>query len=189
MADKVIKSFALKDLKCSLPESGQYPEKETGTSGKEYIGLPKYEYEPLKESLQEKGYVPEEFDYIVATSSGEILYGGRRVWLMQKDMGMNQDTMIDCEIMEKQDFYDEMKARMLANVNPNLLRRKDKDGKTIMPTARVKPKQYFEQHKGYQNLRKLGKKRGWKKPYNLDHFVLSNGLTLKQQRDILDKED
>ena len=187
MADKVIKAFALKDLKCSLPESGQYPEKETGTSGKEYIGLPKYEYEPLKKSLQEKGYVPEEFDYIVATSSGDVLYGGRRVWLMQKDMGMDQETMIDCEIWEKQEFLDEMKSRILANVNPNLIKRKDKDGKTIMPTAKVKRKTQ-EQHKGYQDLRKLGKKRGWKRPYNLDDFVLSNGRTLKEQRELNDKD-
>lgn len=182
MAKKAIKAFALKDLKCSLPDSGQFPEKETGTSGKEYIGLPLYEYEPLKKSLQDKGYKPEEYDYIVATSDGKVLWGGRRVWLMQKDMGLDQDQMIDCEIWEKQEWLDELKKSMLANVNPSLFVTKDKDGKKVMPTAKLT---MGPDHKGYQNLRKLHK--NMKMPYNLDDFVLSNGLTLKKQRELNDK--
>ena len=187
MAKKAIKAFALKDLKCSLPDSGQYAEKETGSSGEVYIGLPKYEYEPLKKSLQEKGYKPEDFDYIATTSSGDVLYGGRRVWLMQKDMGMDQETMIDCEIWEKQEFLDELKSRIRANVNPNLFPTKDKDGKKVLPTAKVHTKKLYSQHKGYKALRDYGKKKGWKRPYNLDDFVLSNGLTLKEQRELNDK--
>ena len=182
MAKKVIKSFALKDLKCSLPDSGQFPEKETGTSGKEYVGLPPYEYKPLKKSLQDKGYKPEDYDYIVATSDGNVLWGGRRVWLMQKDMGLDQDQMIDCEIWEKQDWLDELKKAMTANVNPNLFRTKDKDGKKVMPTAKLT---MGPDHKGYQNLRKYQK--NMTMPYNLDDFVLSNGLTLKEQRELNDK--
>ena len=189
MADKPIKAFALTDLKCSLPDSGQFAEKETGKSGKEYIGLPPYEYAPLKESLQEKGYKPEDYDYITATSSGKVLWGGRRVWLMQKDMDMDQDTMIDCEIWEEQEFQDVLKAKIRENVNPLLFASKDKDGKRVLPIAKVHTKKLYNQHKGYQNLRKLGKKKGWKRPYNLDDFKLSNGLTLKEQRDLNDKED
>ena len=55
--------------------------------------MPLYGYKPLKESLQEKGYKPEDFDYICVADISNVdgkknlKWGGRRVWLMQKDMG------------------------------------------------------------------------------------------------------
>lgn len=185
MAKKAIKAFALKDLKCSLPDSGQFPEKEIGDSGKEYMGLPLYEYKPLKESLQEKGYKPEDFDYITATSDGKVLWGGRRVWLMQKDMGLDQEQMIDCEIWEEKEFYAELTKTMNANVNPNLFPSKDKDGKKVYPTAQTTAP---PDHKGYKALRDYQKKKGMKMPYNLDDYVCEDGRTLKQVREDRDKE-
>ena len=173
MADKVIKSFALKDLQCSIPEGGQYPEKETGTSGKEYIGLPPYEYEPLKGSLQEHGYDPEAYDYIVATSEGKVLYGGRRVWLMQKDMNMDQETMIDCEIWTQLEFMSDLRKRMNHNINPNLFSKRDSKGNIIPATAVTKRKQ---DKVGFANMKERHKNKA--KPYSLDDYVLENGTKL-----------
>ena len=173
MADKVIKSFALKNLQCSIPEGGQYPEMETGTSGKEYIGLPPYEYEPLQSSLQEHGYDPESFDYIVATSEGKVLYGGRRVWLMQNEMGLDQETMIDCEIWTQEEFMAELKKRMNHNVNPNLFSKRSADGTITPATALIKRKLYKA---GFPNMKERHKSKP--KPYSIDDYVLENGTKL-----------
>ena len=80
---KEIKSFKLKDLKITVPKDGQW---ENMT----------YDYSPVKSSLKEKGYKPEEFNYICADVDGNVMYGARRVWLMQNDMDMDQETDIDC---------------------------------------------------------------------------------------------
>ena len=73
---KAKKTFKLSELTCTIPDSGQYPESETGTDGTVYVGLPPYEYSGLKGSLEDKGYVPEEFDYIAADVDGNVFYGG-----------------------------------------------------------------------------------------------------------------
>ena len=62
---KAKKSFKLSDLSCSIPDSGQYEEKSVGTSGKEYLGLPLYEYSGLKSSLVAKGYKPDDCTAVV----------------------------------------------------------------------------------------------------------------------------
>lgn len=107
------KTFKLSELICTIPDSGQYPESETGTDGTVYEGLPPYEYSGLKSSLEDKGYVPEEFDYIAADVDGNVFYGGRRVWLMQKDMELSGDTDIEVEVWVEQEFFDDMASRIL----------------------------------------------------------------------------
>lgn len=173
MADKVIKSFALKNLQCSIPEGGQYPEKEIGTSGKEYVGLPLYEYEPLQSSLQEHGYDPESYDYIVATSEGKVLYGGRRVWLMQNEMSLDQETMIDCEIWTEKEFIADLKQKMSHNVNPNLFSTRDADGNIQPAKALVTRK---SDKAGFSNMKERHKAKP--KPYSIDSYVLENGTKL-----------
>ena len=110
---KAKKTFKLSELTCTVPDSGQYPESETGTDGTVYVGLPPYEYSGLRGSLEDKGYVPEEFDYIAADVDGNVFYGGRRVWLMQKDMELSGDTDIEVEVWTKQEFFDDMASRIL----------------------------------------------------------------------------
>jgi|TARA_R110000824_G_scaffold388698_1_gene584352 hypothetical protein len=110
---KARKIFKLSELTCTVPESGQYPESETGTDGTKYVGLPPYEYEGLKSSLEDKGYVPDEYDFIAADVDGNVLYGGRRVWLMQTDMALSGDSPIEVEVMTKQEFFDELADRIL----------------------------------------------------------------------------
>ena len=107
------KTFKLSELQCTIPDSGQYPEKETGKSGKEYKGLDPYNYDVLKGSLDELGYVPDQFDFICADENGKVMYGSRRVWLMQKDMEWAGDTDIEVEVMTLEELYKDLGDRIL----------------------------------------------------------------------------
>ena len=147
---KAIKSFKLSDLSCSIPDSGQYEEKSVGSSGKEYIGLPPYAYEGLKASLVAKGYKPEQYDYIVCTDAGKVLYGGRRVWLMQKDMGLDQSTMVECEIWTEKEFGLDLRAKM--GLTDNMVAKKDKKGEWIEPVQKTVNSLKSADVKGYPNL-------------------------------------
>jgi len=96
---KEIKNFKLSELTCTVPASGQYE------------NLP-YDYADLKQSLIDKGYKPEDYDYIAVQADGKVLYGGRRVWLMQKDMSMDQNTEVACEIWTRAEFDASLVARL-----------------------------------------------------------------------------
>ena len=93
-----IKKYKLKDLHTGMPSNGHW-----GIS-KELYGED-YDYAPLKKSLVDKGYLPEKYDYICVDDASDVdgkknvKYGGRRVWLMQNDMSMDQETEIDCQVM------------------------------------------------------------------------------------------
>lgn len=115
---KEIKSFKLKDLKITVPKDGQW---ENMT----------YDYSPVKSSLKEKGYKPEECNYICADVDGNVMYGARRVWLMQNDMDMDQETDIDCEIMTKKELFDDLCSRMNADMKGRRTLKDKKTGKMI----------------------------------------------------------
>lgn len=96
---KEIKNFKLSELTCTVPKTGQYEH------------MP-YEYEGLKKSLQDEGYKPDKYDYIACTSDGNVLYGGRRVWLMKEDMSMDQSTEVACEIWTLKEFEVSIASRL-----------------------------------------------------------------------------
>mgnify|MGYP003666780821 CR=1 FL=1 len=93
-----IKKYKLKDLHTGIPNNGHW-----GIS-KELTGED-FNYAPLKSSLVDEGYKPEKYDYICVDdisnvdNKKNVKYGGRRIWLMQNDMSMDQETEIDCEVM------------------------------------------------------------------------------------------
>ena len=58
---KEVKNFKLSDLKITVPKSGQWE------------GMEAYPYAPLKSSLKDKGYKPEEYDYICADTDGNVV--------------------------------------------------------------------------------------------------------------------
>jgi len=147
---KAKKSFKLSDLSCSIPDSGQYEEKSVGTSGKEYLGLPLYEYSGLKDSLVDKGYKPDEYDYIACTDAGKVLYGGRRVWLMQKDMGLDQSTMVECEIWTQREFMLDLRARM--GITDSMVCKKNSDDEWVEPPSKSTASLSIADVKGYPNL-------------------------------------
>ena len=146
---KAKKTFKLSELVCTVPDSGQYPESETGTDGTVYVGLPPYAYGDLKSSLEDKGYVPEEFDYIAADVDGNVLYGGRRVWLMQKDMEISGDTDIEVEVWTQQEHFDDMASRILDKGSMPTL----EDDGSITPAVNTQvpvdwdPSVFIEEHK------------------------------------------
>lgn len=107
---KEIKNFKLSELTCTVPKTGQYE------------GLP-YEYEGLKKSLQDEGYKPENYDYVACTIDGKVLYGGRRIWLMQEDMSMDQNTEIACEIWTLKEFEASIVSRL--NVSDYMAKKED----------------------------------------------------------------
>lgn len=147
---KVKQSFRLSDLSCSIPDSGQYEAKSIGASGKEYVGLPPYEYSGLKASLVAKGYKPEQYDYIACTDAGKVLYGGRRVWLMQKDMGLDQSTMVECEIWTQREFMLDLRAKM--GLTADMVAHKDSDGNWMEPVSKSTASLSIADVKGYPNL-------------------------------------
>ena len=147
---KTIKSFKLSDLSCSIPDGGQYEEKSIGASGKEYLGLPLYEYSGLKASLIAKGYKPDEYDYIACTDAGKVLYGGRRVWLMQKDMGLDQSTMVECEIWTQREFMLDLRAKM--GITDNMVAKKNSDDEWVEPPSKSTASLSVADIKGYPNL-------------------------------------
>ena len=107
---KEIKNFKLSELTCTVPKTGQYE------------GLP-YEYEGLKKSLQDEGYKPDKYDYVACTSDGNVLYGGRRIWLMKEDMSMDQSTEVACEIWTVKEFEASIVERL--NVSDFMITKKD----------------------------------------------------------------
>ena len=117
-----IKKFKLKDLKITVPSSGQWE------------GMDAYPYPPLKESLQKDGYKPESYDYICADNDGNVMYGSRRVWLMKNDMSMDQETEVDCEIMTKSELFADINKK-LNNDMKGMIAKKDEDGKMIPPKS------------------------------------------------------
>jgi len=140
---KEIKNFKLSELTCTVPEKGQYE------------NLP-YDYTDLKQSLIDKGYKPEDFDYIAVQADGKVLYGGRRVWLMQKDMSMDQSTEVACEIWTRAEFDASLVGRILsksADFHPT----KDSKGKVVPPKLTRVPNSPLEG--GYKNLVKFHKKK------------------------------
>ena len=63
--------------------------------------------------LEELGYVPDQFDFICADENGKVMYGSRRVWLMQKDMEWAGDTDIEVEVMTLEELYKDLGDRIL----------------------------------------------------------------------------
>jgi len=120
---KEIKSFKLKDLKITVPKDGQWE------------NLP-YDYSPVKSSLEDKGYKPEEFNYICADINGKVMYGSRRVWLMQNDMSMDQEADIDCEIMTSKELFSDLCAKMNADMEGRRTLKDKKTGKMVPATTR-----------------------------------------------------
>jgi hypothetical protein len=164
---KVKQSFKLSDLSCSIPDSGQYELKSIGTSGKEYLGLPPYDYSGLKTSLVAKGYKPEQYDYIACTNAGKVLYGGRRVWLMQKDMGLDQSTMVECEIWTQREFMLDLRAKM--GITDSMVSQKDKDGNWVEPVSKSTASLSVADVKGYPNLKAYHKKKADISGYPYDY--------------------
>jgi hypothetical protein len=160
------KTFKLSELKQTLPDSGQFPEQEVGDSGKVYQGLKPYDYSDLKASLEAKGYKPEDFDYITADENGNVKYGGRRVWLMQKDMEWDDNTEIEVELMTASEMMADLQKRMTPDAKPT----RASDG-TITP-----PKQKLEvpARHSYPNLVKFHKKRSDIEGYTYD-YVSADG--------------
>ena len=66
----------------------------------------------MKDSLLEKGYVPDEYDYIASNAEGTVKYGSRRVWLMQNDMGMDQETEVACEVWTDAEWEKEQCSKL-----------------------------------------------------------------------------
>jgi len=150
---KEVKKFKLKDLKITVPSSGQWE------------GLEDYPYPPLKESLQKEGYKPETYDYICSDNDGNVMYGSRRVWLMKNDMNMDQETEVDCEIMSKDELFAELNAKLNKDLE-GVVAKKDEDGK--MST----PKEMYTSHttkSGLDALKKYHKKKANIEGYPYDY--------------------
>ena len=160
------KTFKLNELKQSLPDSGQFPEQEIGDSGKVYQGLKPYDYSDLKASLEAKGYVPEEFDYITADENGNVMYGGRRVWLMQKDMKWSDDAEIEVEVMTKAELMESLMKRM----NTDAWAKRDADGNITPPKQKLE----IAPRHSYPNLVKFHKKKADIEGYTYD-YVSADG--------------
>ena len=160
------KTFKISELKQTIPDSGQFPEQEVGDSGKVYQGLKPYEYADLKASLEAKGYVPEEFDYITADEDGNVMYGGRRVWLMQKDIDWDDDKEIEVEIMTKS----EMMASLIKRMNTDAFATRDSDGNITPP----KQKLMIPAKHSYPNLVEFHKRRSNIEGYTYD-YVSADG--------------
>lgn len=107
------KTMKLRDLQCSIPESGQYASSYTGADGIELEGLPSYEYGELKTSLEEHGYDPVQFSHIAVLEGDKVCHGGHRTWLMQKDMELPGDTDIEVEVYTRVEFYKECADKIL----------------------------------------------------------------------------
>ena len=135
---KEVRNFKLSDLNCAVPDSGQYE------------GLT-YEYAGLKKSLKDEGYKPDKYDYIAVTDAGKVLYGGRRVWLMQKDMSMDQSTEVACEIWLEKEFKDDLIAKL--DVGDYMAKKRAK-GMTL-PKKKIVPPHV----KGYSALQDYHKKK------------------------------
>ena len=61
----------------------------------------RYNYAPLKQSLEDDGYAPEKHSYIHIKEDGTVLNGNRRTHLMQKELSMDQDEEVECEVKTK----------------------------------------------------------------------------------------
>jgi len=133
---KEVKNFKLSDLNCTVPSSGQYP------------GLT-YEYDGLKKSLQDEGYKPDKYDYIATTDAGKVLFGGRRVWLMQNKMSLDQSIEVACEIWTEKEFKENLIAKL--NIG-DYMAKKTKDG--IIPPKKAVAAPMI---KGYEGLKKFHK--------------------------------
>jgi len=118
-----VKNFKLSELKITIPDKGQWE------------GMEAYPYAPIKASLKDKGYKPEDYNYICADTNGNVMYGSRRVWLMQKDMDMDQSTEIACEIMTKSELFAELNKKLNDDIK-DLLPTKDKKG-NIVPSGKI----------------------------------------------------
>tara|TARA_A100001011_G_scaffold242291_1_gene250304 strand:- start:194 stop:685 length:492 start_codon:yes stop_codon:yes gene_type:complete len=117
---KEVKNFKLSDLKITIPKEGQWE------------GMEAYPYAPLKKSLQDEGYKPDKYDFICADLDGNVMYGSRRIWLMQNDMSMDQSTEISCEIMTKAELYAELNKKLNDDM-VDMIATKDKKGDLIPP--------------------------------------------------------
>lgn len=120
---KEVKNFKLSDLKITIPKSGQWE------------GMEAYPYAPLKSSLKDEGYKPEKYDYICADADGNVMYGSRRIWLMQNDMSMDQSTEVACEIMTKAELYAEINKKLNDDM-VGMIAKKDSKG-DIVPAKKV----------------------------------------------------
>jgi hypothetical protein len=158
---KEIKKFKLSDLTITVPDNGQWE------------GMETYPYAPIKESLLSKGYKPAEYNYICADTDGNVMYGSRRVWLMKKDMSMDQSTEVDCEIMTKSELYAELNKRLNDDMK-DLLATKDENGDLVPPK-----KSTTNIEGGVSNLMKHHKKKaniaGYPYDYKVDGKVVDAG--------------
>tara|TARA_A100001391_G_scaffold64315_1_gene40254 strand:+ start:12696 stop:13187 length:492 start_codon:yes stop_codon:yes gene_type:complete len=157
-----IKKFKLKDLKITVPSSGQWE------------GMEPYPYPPLKESLQKEGYKPESYDYICADNDGNVMYGSRRAWLMKNDMSMDQETEVDCEIMTKSELYAELNKKLNDDM-VDMISKKDKKG-DIIPAKKITTNalknsitNLQKRHKGKSNIA------GYPYDYKVDGKVIDAG--------------
>jgi|TARA_R100000231_G_scaffold70411_3_gene55817 hypothetical protein len=157
-----IKKFKIKDLKITVPSSGQWE------------GMEPYPYPPLKESLQKEGYKPESYDYICADDSGKVMYGSRRVWLMQNDMSMDQELEVDCQIMTSKELYAELNKKLNDDM-VDMISKKDKKG-DIIPAKKVTTNalkssitNLQKRHKGKSNIA------GYPYDYKVDGKVIDAG--------------
>ena len=157
---KEIKNFKLNELTCTVPKSGQYEQ------------LP-YEYTGLKKSQKDEGYKPESYDYVACTSDGNVLYGGRRIWLMKEDMGMDQNTEVACEIWTLEEFEASIVNRLnVADYIPT------KKGKEII-APKVQMHNSPASDDPYKALRDYHKKKpnieGYPYDYKVDGKVIDAG--------------
>ena len=118
-----VKNFKLSDLKITIPDKGQFE------------GMEAYPYAPIKKSLEDKGYKPEDYNYICVDTSGKVMYGSRRVWLMKNDMSMDQSTEVACEIMTSKELYAELNKKLNDDMKDLLPTRDSKNN--IVPTGKM----------------------------------------------------
>jgi len=157
------KSIKIKDLNSGLPSSGQAPD---GT------GIPAYNYAPLKQSLEDDGYAPEKHSYIHIKEDGTVLNGNRRTHLMQKELSMDQDVEVECEVKTHLEWIQDLKD--IIGLEDSMVGSKDKDGNVtgakIMTTQAIKG----GSTKGYPSLVKIHKRHADIEGYPYD-FVDSEG--------------
>ena len=103
-----IQSVKLSDLKLESSVGDEGIIAHDSASGEKFTFNDMPDTADLKLSLEDNGYNPSDGNYITATTEGKVMWGGRRVWLMQSDLELAPDTMVDVEIMTEKEFKQSM---------------------------------------------------------------------------------
>jgi hypothetical protein len=118
------KSIKIKDLSSGLPASGVAP------AG---LALPDYDYAPLKKSLEDDGYDPENHTYIDIKEDGSVLNGNRRTHLLQQKLSLDQDSEIECEVKTHEEWIQDLKD--VIDLKPEDVAKRDAEGGVLEPPS------------------------------------------------------